>query len=179
MPRDACVHRPISLPSYKAPKCHFTDQQPSHELNTHYVTSALHSSLPLFAARSRRCICPRADSSTRAPRPTQLAPTHLSSICHIQRAQGRTPRSNACKMAEKIIQIRFFLVFGKLQHAPALREIEHDGAHRERRGSDWRFGPTRSHVNSAPRGAQQQLGPGTPVGETPRTSKPRPVTRAR
>ena len=48
-----------------------------------------------------------------------------------------------------------------------------------RRSSDWRPGPTRLHFNSAPRGVQKQPGLGTPAGETPRTSKPRPATRAR
>jgi hypothetical protein len=56
---------------------------------------------------------------------------------------------------------------------------EHDGAHRERRGPVWRPGPTRSQAISAPRDAQQQLGPDTPVEEPPRTRKPRPATRAR
>jgi hypothetical protein len=42
-----------------------------------------------------------------------------------------------------------------------------------RRGSDWRPGPICLPFNSAPRGAQQQLGLGAPVGETSRTSKPR------
>jgi hypothetical protein len=46
-----------------------------------------------------------------------------------------------------------------------------------RRSSDWRPGPTRLYFNSAPRGVQQQPGLGTTVGETPRTSKPRPATR--
>jgi hypothetical protein len=48
-----------------------------------------------------------------------------------------------------------------------------------RKSSDWRHEPTRPHFISAPRGVQQQPGLGTPVGETLRTSKPRPAVRAR
>ncbi len=48
-----------------------------------------------------------------------------------------------------------------------------------RRGSDWRPGPICLPFNSAPRGAQQQLGLGAPVGETSQTSKPRPATCSR